>query len=149
MKNEISNEEINALDQVWHRLVFGLQKTGEQLWKDTLDGVSTIEISILNIISIKPNVILKEINEMLEIPNSTLTNAVDRLEKRGLIRRVISQRDRRSFGLELTEKGTLAQIEHKKGEAVLWQKILGSFDSAAEREELIRLLGKLVNNLSN
>jgi DNA-binding MarR family transcriptional regulator len=149
MKNEISNEEINALDQVWHRLVFGLQKTGEQLWKDTLDGVSTIEISILNIISMNPNVILKEINEMLEIPNSTLTNAVDRLEKRDLIRRVISKRDRRSFGLELTEKGTLAQIEHKKGEAVLWQKILGSFDSAAEREELIRLLGKLVDNLSN
>jgi DNA-binding MarR family transcriptional regulator len=149
MKNEISNEEINALDQVWHRLVFGLQKTGEQLWKDTLDGVSTIEISILNIISMNPNVILKEINEMLESPNSTLTNAVDRLEKRDLIRRVISKRDRRSFGLELTEKGTLAQIEHKKGEAVLWQKILGSFDSAAEREELIRLLGKLVDNLSN
>jgi DNA-binding MarR family transcriptional regulator len=149
LPNEINNEEIQALDKVWHQLIHAMQKSSGKLWKDKLDGATTLEVSILNIIEIKPDVILKDISELLGIPGSTLTNAIDRLEKRGLIRRAISKRDRRSFGLELTAEGTLAQMEHKKGEAVLWQKILGSFDSAAERRELIRLLGKLVDNLSN
>jgi DNA-binding MarR family transcriptional regulator len=148
LKNEINIEEIKALDKVWHQLVHALQRTNEKLWKNKFEGLSHIEVSILSIIELKPDVILKDINELLGIPSSTLTNGIDRLEKRGLIRRVISKRDRRSFGLELTEEGTLAQIEHKKGEEFLWQKILGSFDSTEERRELIRLLGKLADNLN-
>lgn len=146
MNNDISIEEIYELDKVWHRIVLILQKTSQELWKDKLEGLSSIEVSILSIIEKRPDVILKDIIEILGIPGSTLTNAIDRLEKRGLITRVISKRDRRSFGLELTEDGHLAQNEHKKGEEILWKKIFSSFDTT-ERKELIRLLGKLADNL--
>jgi DNA-binding MarR family transcriptional regulator len=149
LKDEITRDEIDVLDKVWHRMIHVLQKTSEELWNDRLEGATTIEISILSIIEHNPDVILKDISGILEIPGSTLTNAIDRLEKRGLIRRTISKRDRRSFGLELTEDGILAQIEHQKNEAILWQKVLGSFDTKEERQELIRLLGKLVANLNS
>ncbi len=145
---EINSEEIQALDKVWHRIILIVQKTSEDLWKDELEGATTIEISILSIIQNKPDVILKDIIEILGIPGSTLTNAIDRLEKRGLIKRVISTRDRRSFGLELTDRGVLAQNEHRRSEKVLWEIVLKSFDTNVERKTLIQLLEKLADSLS-
>lgn len=148
MKEKISNEELQSIDKVWHELIISMQKTSDELWKDKLDGVSTIEISILSIIERKPDAILKEIVKILGIPGSTLTSAIDRLEKRGLLRRVISQRDRRSFGLELTDEGRIAQQEHRKSEKVLWEKVLGSYETSRERRELIRLLQILADNIN-
>lgn len=145
MKDTISKDEIQALDETWHKLIHIYQRTSDELWKEKLAGVTTIEISILNIIYRQPEVILKDITEMLGIPSSTLTNAVDRLEKRGLIKRAISKRDRRSFALELTEDGRIAQLEHKKAEKVMCHKILSVYDTKKERLELIRLLGKLTD----
>ncbi len=149
LNEDISIEEIYELDKVWHRIVLILQKTSQELWKDKLDGLSSIEVSVLSIIEKNPDVILKDIIKILGIPGSTLTNAIDRLEKRGLIKRVISKRDRRSFGLELTEDGHLAQNEHKNSEEILWHKILSSYNTVNERKELIRLLGKLADNLDD
>lgn len=149
MKDNITQSEIERLDEVYHALAISVQKTSLELWKDKLQGISTVEISILSIIERKPDVILKEITQILGVPASTLTNAVDRLEKRGLLTRVISKRDRRSFGLALTEDGQLAQREHRQSEALLWQKILGAYDTAEERSELIRLLSILAQKLGD
>lgn len=148
MKDQITQSEIEQLDKVYHALIPSVQKTNEELWKDKLQGISTVEVSILSIIERKPDVILKEITQILNVPASTLTNAVDRLEKRGLLTRIISKRDRRSFGLVLTEDGKLAQQEHRQSEALLWQKILGAYETAEERSELIRLLSILAEKLT-
>ena len=147
MKDKITQSEIEKLDKVYHALVVSMQKTSEELWKDKLEGISTVEISILSIIQSKPDVILKEITQILGVPASTLTSAINRLEKRGLLARVISKRDRRSFGLALTNDGQLAQQEHRQSETLLWQKILGAYDTAEERCELIRLLSILAQKL--
>lgn len=147
MKDTITQSEIERLEKVYHALVVSMQKTSDELWKDKLQGISTVEISILSIIERKPDVILKEIAQILGVPASTLTSAVDRLEKRGLLIRVISKRDRRSFGLALTDDGRIAQQEHRQSEMLLWQKILGAYDTAEERGELIRLLSILAKKL--
>lgn len=146
MDQEIRPEQIQSLDRVWHQLIAIMQKTGDRLWENSLEGATTIEISILSIVEKKPDIILKEIGELLDVPASTLTGAVDRLEKRGLLQRVISKRDRRSFGLDLTEKGLSAQAEHQRGEALLWRGILNSFDTQEERSQFIALLDKLARN---
>ena len=125
MKERISGEEVPGPDKVWHDLIISMQKSGE--WK--------------------PDIILKEIVEILGIPGSTLTSAVDRLEKRRLLRRAISQRDRRSFGLELTDEGRIAQQEHRDSEKFCGKKF-GAYSSAAERRKLIRPLQILADNLN-
>lgn len=145
---QITEEEIEHIDKVWHELIFSMQRTNEVLWKDKLSGISTIEISILSIMERKPDVILKDIGDSLGIPGSTLTSAVDRLEKRGLLKRVISEKDRRSFGLSLTEEGKSVQDEHKKSEKLLWKKILGSYEKSEDRKELIRLLHLLAEHMN-
>lgn len=148
MKDQITQLEIDRLNKVYHALVFSMQKTRENLWNDKLQGISTVEVSILSIIERKPDVILKEITQILGVPASTLTSAIDRLEKRGLLTRVISKRDRRSFSLALTEDGKLAQQEHRQSETLLWQKILSTYDTAEERSELTRLLSILAEKMA-
>lgn len=146
--DKINENEIKSLDKVWHKLIFVMQKVGTELWKDKLKNISTIEVSILNIVEMKPDVILKDIVNILQIPGSTLTNAVDRLEKKGLIKRTISQKDRRSYGIELTDEGKKAQEEHKKGERILFSQILEGYSSKNDRDELIRQLEKLACQLN-
>lgn len=48
-----------------------------------------------------------DIGKILNVDNSTITRMVDRLEKKGLIQRIADPKDRRSFLLDLTEKGLL------------------------------------------
>lgn len=148
MRETITEEEIEDIDSVWHELIFSMQRTNEELWKDKLSGISTIEISILSILERKPDVILKEIADDLLIPGSTLTSAVERLEKRGLLKRVISEKDRRSFGLSLTTEGKLVQEEHRKSEKLLWEKILGAYETFEDRREFVRLLHLLADHLN-
>ncbi len=143
--DKITIDEIKALDEIHHKFIYISQKMEPEIFYDKLRGVTTIEVSILEMVEKKPNIILKEIIEMLGVPSSTLTNAINRLEKKNLIRRVISQRDRRSFGLELTEEGKLAQKEHKDGEKVLYQKLLSPL-SNEERMFLLQCLKKIIDS---
>lgn len=143
---QINPNDISILSHIFHRLIRAVQRTRLELWGG-LDGITTVEVSILSIVEHRPDVILKEIVEFLAIPGSTLTSAIDRLEKRGLINRIISQRDRRSFGLELTEKGKTVQQEHRKGEQILINQILMAFDTPEKRYTLIDILETLTNQL--
>ena len=55
---------------------------------------------------------------------STLTGVIDRLERRGLIRRVVNLRDRRSFVLELSDEGERAATEVRKAFSALEERVL-------------------------
>ncbi|MBW9147794.1 MarR family transcriptional regulator [Clostridium sp. CM028] len=112
-------------------------------------GLSTNELSILRIISEKEDVIIKDILEILSVPKSTLTSIIDRLEKRDLIVRAISNKDRRSYKLELTEEGHMAQEEHLKFEEEFYARIMISLDTYEDRENLLKLIRKIAYNISN
>ena len=147
MDKEIKEEYIQEFNDIWHYFIFNFQNKDNELWGKELKDATTIEISILNIIDKKPDVMLKEIKGILEIPGSTLTNAIDRLEKKGLIKRVISKRDRRSFGLMLTAQGQNAQEKHIKAENQLCESILGALDSDEERKRFLQSLNKIKKKL--
>jgi len=148
MTEYIKQELIDKLDELWHVFIFNFQNKSTGLWGEELKDATTIEISILNNIDNNPDVMLKEIKEMLDIPSSTLTSAVDRLEKKELVERTISKRDRRSFGLQLTKKGKKAQSKHIKAEKEIFNKILAALDSNKERKQFIESLNKIKNQLS-
>ncbi len=148
MTENIKQELIDELDKLWHTFIFNFQNKSTSLWGKELKDATTIEISILNIVDNNPDVMLKEIKEMLNIPSSTLTSAVDRLENKQLVVRIISKRDRRSFGLELTKKGKKAQSKHIRAEKELFVKILAVLDSNKERKQFIESLNKIENKLS-
>ncbi|NOW05106.1 MarR family winged helix-turn-helix transcriptional regulator [Clostridium beijerinckii] len=142
-------KQIDEFNILWHRMLFESSYKDIEAKYTRIKGLSDNEISIIRIISEKEEVIIRDILEILNIPKSTLTNMIDRLEKRNLIRRSISKRDRRSYKLELTEEGKKAQEEHIKFEEEVYGKIMISLDTYEERENLLNIMRKIVYNISS
>lgn len=106
-------------------------------------GITSSELSVLKVASKYHDAVLKEISKYLDLPGSTLTSIVDRLEKRNLVKRVISKKNRRSYVLELTQEGIKISELHESAEEQLWEKVLGALDADSERDTLINLLDKI------
>lgn len=90
---------------------------------------------------------LKDIRAALDVPNSTMTGILDRLEKYGFIKRSIDPADRRSFGLNVTKKGKLAVADHARGHETI-VKIIASRISESELKTLLHILVKIEDDES-
>ena len=144
--NRERDEQISAFLQTWHQLLkLDQQMNPEQKYKEFL-ALNINGINVISFVSQQPDVILKDISSVLDLPKSTLTSIVSRLERKGYILRIISQRDLRSYGLRLTEKGILAQKEHLEYEKEVFGAVLGTLE-ADERKELVRLMSKIAATL--
>lgn len=141
-----NKNQIEEFSKLWHQIIkkSNFRKVEEQFQR--LNGLTTIEISIIGIVSKNPDVNLGEIVLALDVPKSTLTNAINRLEKRNYINRIISKRDRRSYGLKLTEEGHLVQKEHLDFEYTVYGRLLDALDTDKEKQELFKLFRKMINN---
>lgn len=145
--SDINDAQIEAANRLLHHIMFALRFDRLEQLSSKLAGLQPVELHILQLVSDRPDLILKEIREILNMPNSTLTSILDRLEQRGLLRRQISPRDRRSFRLELTQKGQAIQAEHDRVDRLVAARVLSAFEDNAEREQALRLLAKLVEKL--
>lgn len=143
MKDIDKKEQVREFAGLWYR-IFSSNKLN--VCTERLEGVSPIEINILRIVEENPDVILRELCRQLNVVNSTLTSAVNRLEKRKFIERVISNRDLRSFGLKITDEGKSALNEHLKGEEELLDQILDCLNDD-ERNAFVKMFKKIVDSM--
>jgi DNA-binding MarR family transcriptional regulator len=68
-------------------------------------GLTPAQFDIIATLGNTPGMSCKELGEKTLITKGTLTGVLVRLEEKGLIRRTISQEDRRSFIVQLTPQG--------------------------------------------
>jgi len=115
---------------------------------ERLRGTSLLDVNIMRVVRKKPGILIKDIAAALNAGSSTLSSAITRLEKRGLLRRTISQNDLRSYGIELTGDGVEAIDEHYLKEIELMGVLLASLDGDDERTAFVALFGKIVKKLS-
>lgn len=141
--SEINNEQYERFDVAMHVIFKSLRKLQGDIYTMFPKGITSAELSVLKVIVKYPDAILKEIGEYLDIPGSTLTSVIDRLEERALIKRVVSKRNRRSYALELTDEGISISKQHEEAEKIVWKKFLASLSDEDEREILIKLLEKI------
>ncbi len=141
--NKVNKEQFQRFDDVMHKIYKRLRKLHGDI--DTMfpGGITSSELSVLKVASKYPDAALKEISKYLDVPGSTLTSIVDRLEKRNLVKRVISKKNRRSYSLELTQEGIKISELHEAAEKELWKKVLGALEMDTERDTLINLLDKI------
>lgn len=106
-------DEQRHIAEALHRFVaaFSLQNLAK--WDARLDGLAALDVGIIHHSSRNPGITVGEVRRILGIPNSTLSSAVNRLERRGLVRRVINAGDRRSYGLVVTEQGLAVEEAHR------------------------------------
>lgn len=136
-------EQIEKLRLLWEQILVGNQL---EVCTDELKGSSILDVNILRLLFSSPDIIPKEIATKLNVPNSTLTNAINRLEKKELVERKLNSNDLRSLRLLLTDKGKKSILSHHDAERVLINSI---FDILSEEEviSLISIFEKLVGNL--
>jgi DNA-binding MarR family transcriptional regulator len=105
-------------------------------------NIRPAQYSVMTLIAANPSVTQSGIAEALSIQRPNLVGIVMRLEKRGLIRRVVSESDRRSQVLSLTPRGR-SLLEELNGVIAAMDRRVTSCWTDAERSTLVSLLQRL------
>ncbi len=88
----------------------------------------------------------KELSVILSIEGPTTTKIIDNLEKRGFIKRVPHETDRRAYKIKLTDKGIKIKEEiFKYGDCFM--KDVKSNLTEEEKKQLHILLNKIYDNI--
>lgn len=135
---------VKELNNLWHIVSMQMKTEICSGKHPTIHGISLVELSILEIVEQYPNSMMKEISEILELPKSTLTSAVKRLELKKFIKKNPCIKDKRGYNLVLTELGLKAQQEHRDIEVIVFRNLLHQLDKD-EIETFIRIFSKAVN----
>ena len=104
--------------------------------------VSPKELALLQALASAGPMITKELGGRFGVPVSTMTGLVDRMEKKGLIRRVHGRRDRRSIELEATPAGALALKEHDRDIEAIARGMLEALGER-DQDQLIQILRRV------
>jgi DNA-binding MarR family transcriptional regulator len=78
----------------------------------------------------------------LAVSPSALTALIDKLVSKGLVRRMVSERDRRMVMVELTGRGQKRYEERRKNRLRMAEAMLSALNRD-EGEQLLRLMGKI------
>lgn len=138
----MSNNAIE-LRNTWNKL---LLSSGIDVCTEKLKGCGVTDLKVLKLIYLNPNYKIKDFLSILNIPNSSMTNIINRLSKKELIRRKMNSRDLRSFELELSEMGKEAVVEHLEAEAMIFEKLLSNLNDD-EIETFVRLFQKIASSI--
>ncbi len=102
-------------------------------------GLTLPQMHTIEILGAHGPMRMKELAEKMGVTTGTLTVQVDRLEARGLARRVPHERDRRSWLVELSDKGMSYFKEHDS----LHERLTAEITDALTDEERAVFLGAL------
>ena len=105
-------------------------------------GLGLSDFAIMEVLLHKGPLTINQIGEKVLLTSGSMTVAVDRLENKGLVKRIQDPSDRRCCYVHLTKKGRKTiKTAYSKHEENL-EKI-ASVLSDEERTELVRLLKKI------
>lgn len=138
-KSKLQNQ-IKMIDEAFHRIWYRLLRQRASQFDEGIK-VSQIEMHIIGIVYEKPGLILKDIQQWLDLPQTTLSSMVAKLEKMDLIKRVVNSSDLRSFSIRVTDKGQKLIEKHKREDYEYVQNILLGLNEQ-QREQFARLFYK-------
>jgi MarR family 2-MHQ and catechol resistance regulon transcriptional repressor len=105
-------------------------------------GLSSSEFTTLEVLYTKGKVPLQQIGEKILITSGSITYNIDKLEKKGLLKRVPCQEDRRVIFAEMTPAGTELFDRIFPDHAATIHSLMKSL-SPDEKQKTIELLKKL------
>ena len=105
-------------------------------------GVTPGQYGILNCLWSQGSATPKEIAQTLRLENSTVSGMLDKLQKRGLVTRVLDPNGRKSIRVEASEAGKAIREDVLRTVDELNQAVLAPF-TAQQRQQLLELLRRL------
>jgi DNA-binding MarR family transcriptional regulator len=141
---ESLSRQVEVVNAALHRLYF----TSRQIENvpENLRQINYQDIHVMSVAYDHPDAILKDIRDYMQLPQSTLTSIVNKLERLGVLKRVISHRDLRSYSLELTDLGRTLREKHRESDRAHVARLLESLEPG-ERQTLADLLWKATSSL--
>lgn len=105
-------------------------------------GVTPGQYGVLACLWSEPKLTPKEIASILHVENSTISGVLDRMQRRGLINRLLNPENHRSIYVEATEKGLALKEPLMQKIDELNDKMLHDF-TKSERVELQNMLRRI------
>jgi DNA-binding MarR family transcriptional regulator len=116
-------------------------KANESSFADRLE-VSERELALLRALAKEGPMITRALGGRFGVPVSTMTGLVDRMERKGLVRRMRGRRDRRAIELEATPAGALALREHARAMEAIARGMLEALGDR-DQQALIAILRRV------
>jgi len=101
---------------------------GEELREVTDDRVTTSQLKVLKLVARTNARRIGDVADFLAVSNAAASKAVDRLVKRGLIRRAEAVADRRAVELSLTVDGRTLLAQYEAATSRVLKDLFGSLD---------------------
>ncbi|WP_136808159.1 MarR family winged helix-turn-helix transcriptional regulator [Desulfosediminicola flagellatus] len=108
-------DDVAHVEELSHQLVEFYDKINS--WEHSVvkgSGLSPAQMHTIEVIGHHQDMRMKELAERLGVTTGTLTVAVDKLERKGLVERKPHHSDRRSWFVALTAKGQAAFAQHDR-----------------------------------
>ena len=118
----------------------------ESLGGGEFNDLSKQESNVVYLLGARGAMIMRELAENMRLHVSTMTGIVDKLADKNIVTRERSETDRRIVRVALTDAGQTAYEQENHKRARLNQAILNALN-AEERQDFLRLFGKVVNSL--
>ena len=147
MNKDKLSKQVEAVNQLFHQIWFSVMFNRPDYKSEIIKKLSFIEMHLIGMAYDHPDMILKEIREHLRIPQTTLSSIIAKLEKLGILRRIINHRDMRSFSLEVTGLGKKIRDLHKEHDFKQAKEVILALDED-ERDEFIRMFRKMANKIN-
>ena len=146
MNEDKFHAQIESVNRAFHKVWYAVMFDRRDKKSENIKNLSFLDMHLIGIAYENPDYILREIRDILQVPQTTLSSIVSKLENQDYIRRVINQRDMRSFSLEVMEKGREMFEDHKQSDREKAEQILLLLDEE-ERDVFIRLFQKVANGI--
>lgn len=109
-------------------------------------GLSPAQMHTIEVIGHRQNLMMRELADRLGITTGSLTVAVDRLEKLGMVERKPHEHDRRAWLIVLTKDGSKMYEQHNKFHEEFTREISEDL-SSQEIVSLTSLLRSVLNRM--
>jgi len=139
--------QITGITKLSHLLVEFYEKMSS--WEHDVvknSGLSPAQMHAIEIVGNTVSLPMKELAGKLGVTTGTLTVMVDRLEEQRLLQRMPHEKDRRSWLVELTDKGRMHFHQHHQYHLRLTEEITATL--SAEQQEIFGvLLAKIISRM--
>jgi DNA-binding MarR family transcriptional regulator len=134
-----------ALTSAPGHLIRRAQQRHATLWREAIgDDLTSIQFAILAALESDPRLDQRGLGERISLDTSSLAEVCARMVKRGLVSRERDPADGRRNVLVVTKEGA-ATLRRTRPKAEQVGRLLFDDLSAAERKELLRLLGRVAH----
>ena len=115
-----------------------------------IDGeeISPGRFSLLTLLGANPGINQTDLSRAVGLDKSTLTPALDQLERKGIVTRERTASDRRTYALSLSPKGQ-ALLARLTARVLKHEEAIVAPLTAGERATLLRLLKKVARGLNS